>query len=65
MWDLKRNNNTRNYDFPMNFRQVFHLSRRSFEDDEQQIFSKESPRSVKTYKGMNNTHKHTVKSWQE
>lgn len=54
MWDLKRNNNTRNYDLLMNFRQVFHLSRKSFEDAEPQIFSKESPRSVKTYKGMNN-----------
>ena len=47
MWD-------RNYNLLMSFRQVFHLSRKSFEDDEQQIFSKESPRSVKTYKGMNN-----------
>ena len=54
MWDRKRNNITRNYDLLMSFRQVFHLSRKSFEDDEQQIFSKESPTSVKIYKGMNN-----------
>ena len=54
MWDRKRNNITRNYDLLMSFRQVFHLSRKSFEDDEEQIFSKESPMSVKIYKGMNN-----------